>query len=84
MAHLQDNAPAAAAATVRAAGVAVQPAAIGTSWPEIEAAVLALPDYAREVVPWYTIVDALVDGDPRRGQLRARLAAARAFVEGLG
>jgi hypothetical protein len=84
MAHLQDNAPEAAAATVRAAGVPVQPGAIGTSWGEIEDAVLALPEYARDVVPWYTVVDRLVEGDPGRARLRARLGAARAFVEALG
>lgn len=84
MAHLQENAPEAAAATVRAAGVAVQPAAIGTGWDEVEDAVLALPEYARDVVPWYTVIDQLVDGDPGRGALRARFRDARAFVEGLG
>jgi glycerol-1-phosphate dehydrogenase [NAD(P)+] len=83
MAHLQDNAPKVAAETVRAAGVPLEPAAIGTSWDEIEAAVLALPEYARDVVPWYTVIDPLVDGDPARGRLRARLREARAFVEGL-
>jgi glycerol dehydrogenase-like iron-containing ADH family enzyme len=83
MAHLQDNAPEVAAATIRAAGVPVQPAAIGTTWAEVEAAVLALPEYARDVVPWYTVVDALVDGDPARARLRRRLQAARGFVETL-
>jgi glycerol-1-phosphate dehydrogenase [NAD(P)+] len=81
MAHLQGNAPEIAAATVRAAGVPIQPAAVGTSWEEIEAAVLALPEYARDVVPWYTVIDPLVDGDPARERLRARFHAARAFVE---
>ncbi|HWC02068.1 MAG TPA: iron-containing alcohol dehydrogenase [Methylomirabilota bacterium] len=84
MAHLQGNAPERAAATIRAAGVTVQPAAIGTTWAEVEAAVLALPEYARDVVPWYTVVDPLVEGDPARRQLRARFREAQAFVEGLG
>ncbi len=83
MAHLQENAPEAAAATVRAAGVAVQPAAIGTCWAEVEAAVLALPEYARDVVPWYTVVDALVEGDPARTRLRRRFREAQAFVAAL-
>jgi glycerol-1-phosphate dehydrogenase [NAD(P)+] len=83
MAHLQGNAPETAAATIRAAGVPVQPAAIGTTWAEVETAVLALPEYARAVVPWYTVVDPLVEGDPARTRLRARLREARAFVEGL-
>ena len=83
MAHLQENAPERAAATVRAAGVPVQPADVGTSWAEVEAAVLALPEYARDVVPWYTVVDPLVEDDPARGKLRARFREARAFVEGL-
>jgi glycerol-1-phosphate dehydrogenase [NAD(P)+] len=83
MAHLQGNAPEAAAATVRAAGVPVQPAAIGTTWAEVEAAVLALPEYARDVVPWYTVMDALLDGDPARTRLRRRFREARAFVEAL-
>src|SRR5262245_4150305 len=38
MAYLQDNAPEVAAATVRAAGVPIQPDAIGTTWPGGEAA----------------------------------------------
>lgn len=83
MAHLQENAPEVAAATVRAAGVPVQPAAIGTTWAEIEAAVLALPEYARDVVPWYTVMDALVAGDPARARLRRRFREAQAFVEEL-
>jgi glycerol-1-phosphate dehydrogenase [NAD(P)+] len=83
MAHLQGNAPETAAAVVRAAGVPVGPAAIGTSWAEVEAAVLALPEYARDVVPWHTVVDELAAGDPGRGRLRAALAAARAFVEAM-
>ncbi len=83
MAHMQGNAPERAAATIRAAGVPVQPADVGTSWADVEAAVLALPEYAREVVPWYTVVDPLVDGDPARGTLRARFREARAFVEEL-
>ena len=83
MAHLQGNAPEVAAETIRAAGVPVQPAAIGTSWDEIEATVVALPEYARDVVPWYTVIDPLVDGDPARGRLRERFRAARAFVETL-
>jgi hypothetical protein len=57
MAHLQENAPEVAAATIRAAGVPVQPAAIDTTWAEVEAALLALPEYARDVVPWHTVVD---------------------------
>jgi Peptidase family M20/M25/M40 len=57
MAHLQENAPELAAATIGAAGVPVQPAAIGTTWAEVEAARLALPEYARDVVPWHTVVD---------------------------
>jgi glycerol-1-phosphate dehydrogenase [NAD(P)+] len=81
MAHLQENAPEVAAATVRAAGVPVQPEAIGTTWAEVEAAVLALPKYARDVVPWYTVVDALAEGDPARARLRRRFREARAFVE---
>ncbi len=83
MAHLQGNAPDVAAATVRAAGVPVQPAAIGTTWAEVEAALLGLPEYARDVVPWHTVVDSLVEGDPTRRRLRARFQEARAFVEGL-
>jgi glycerol-1-phosphate dehydrogenase [NAD(P)+] len=83
MAHLQENAPELAAATIRAAGVPVQPAAIGTTWAEVEAALLALPEYARDVVPWHTVVDPLVEGDSTRRRLRARFHEARAFVEGL-
>ena len=83
MAHLQENAPERAAATIRAAGVPVQPADVGTTWADVEAAVLALPEYARDVVPWYTVVDPLVEGDPARARLRARFREARAFVEGL-
>ena len=83
MAHLQGNAPELAAATIQAAGVPIQPPAIGTSWADVEAAVLALPEYARDVVPWYTVLNPLVEGDPARARLRAGFRAARAFVEGL-
>jgi glycerol-1-phosphate dehydrogenase [NAD(P)+] len=83
MAHLQGNAPERAAATIRAAGVPIQPAAVGTSWADLESAVLALPEYARDVVPWYTVVNPLVEGDLTLGRLRAGFHAARAFVEGL-
>jgi hypothetical protein len=75
--------PAPAAPAVRAWDGAFQPAAIDTTWAEVEAAVLALPEYARDVVPWYTVMDTLVDGDPARARLRRRFREARAFVEAL-
>jgi hypothetical protein len=65
-----------------AARVPVQPSAIGTSWDAVEAAVLALPAYARDVVPWHTIVSEIAESDGEAG-LRDRLRAARAFVEAL-
>jgi hypothetical protein len=40
------------------------------------AAVLALPS-TRDVVPWYTVIDPLVDGDPARSGLRAAPRGAR-------
>jgi glycerol-1-phosphate dehydrogenase [NAD(P)+] len=84
MAHLQGNAPEQAAAVIRTARVAVQPAEIGITWDAVEAAVLALPAYAWEVVPWYTIVDELApDARRSRARLRAAFDAARGFVEGL-
>jgi glycerol-1-phosphate dehydrogenase [NAD(P)+] len=84
MAHLQGRALDLPAAVVRAAGVAVQPAAIGTTWEAVEAAVLTVPAYARTVVPWHTVVTELAAGDPTGRTLRARLAEARTRVEALG
>jgi glycerol-1-phosphate dehydrogenase [NAD(P)+] len=81
MAHIQGNAPERAAEVVRAARVSFHPEEIGTSWSQVEGAVLALTAYAREVVPWHTIVDE-VDREP--GRLVAAFAEARAFVQGLG
>ena len=57
-----------------------RPAEIGTSWAEVEDAVLALPAYARDIVRWYTVVDEVAD-DPAR--LREAFGRARAFVEAL-
>lgn len=84
MAHLQDNAPDWAAGVIRAARVAFRPEQIGTTWDQVERAVLALPDYARQVVPWYSIIDALTDhATDGHGKLERGFKAARAFVEGL-
>jgi glycerol dehydrogenase-like iron-containing ADH family enzyme len=84
MAHMQRNAPEWAAGILQAARVAFQPEAIGTRWPEVEEVVLALPAYAREVVPYHTVINELAS-DPDGGRrLRAALAEARAFVQGLG
>lgn len=85
MAHLQENDPEGAARVIHAARVEYHPEEIGTTWQEVEDAMLALPDYSREVVPWYSIVNMLVEGpggSPAR--LRDRFREARAFVEGLG
>ena len=61
-----------------------KPAAIGTTWEDVEQAILAVPLYARAVVPWHTVVSELADDDPTGRFLRARLAEARARVEALG
>ena len=84
MAHMQGNAPEWAATVIRAARVSFQPEEIGTSWAEVEDAVLALPAYAREVVPYHTVVTELAgDTGAGLGRLKARFDPARAFVEAL-
>jgi hypothetical protein len=80
---LQANAPEVRATAAQAAGVPVQPVAIGTTWAEVVAVFLALPEHARDVVPWYTVVDALVEGDPGPARLCRSFRPARAFVEEL-
>jgi hypothetical protein len=85
LAHMQDNDPEGVAQVIRTSRVAYRPEEIGTTWNEVEEAMLALPDYSREVVPWYSIVNVLADGpggSPAR--LRTKFQAARAFVDGLG
>ena len=52
MAHIQGNAPERAARVVRDARCAFQPGDIGTTWEQIEDAVLTLHEYARDVLPW--------------------------------
>jgi glycerol-1-phosphate dehydrogenase [NAD(P)+] len=82
MAHMQGNDPAWVARVVKEARVAFQPEAIGTTWKDIEETVIALPAYARDVVPWYTVVDELPQaGDPTG--LTSATKRARAFVESL-
>jgi glycerol dehydrogenase-like iron-containing ADH family enzyme len=84
MAHLQDNDPERAARVIHAARVGYRPEEIGTTWREVEDAMLALPEYAREVVPWYSIVNVLAEGPGgSRARLRERFHEARAFVEAL-
>ncbi len=73
MAHLQGNAPDWPAEVIRTGRVAFQPEEIGTSWAEVEGAVLALPAYARDVVSWYTVVDELT-ADPEGGPARLKAA----------
>lgn len=82
MAHLQGHDPEGVARVVADARVSVQPEAIGTTWDEVTAAVLALPAYAREVVPWYTIVTRIAETEGASG-LAARVDRARRFVEAL-
>jgi glycerol-1-phosphate dehydrogenase [NAD(P)+] len=85
LAHMQENDPEGAARVIRVARVAYRPEQIGTTWRQVEDAMLALPEYSREVVPWYSIINVLAEGtggSPAR--LRTRFHEARAFVEGLG
>jgi glycerol dehydrogenase-like iron-containing ADH family enzyme len=85
LAYMQGNDPDGVARVIRSARVAYRPEEIGTTWREVEDTMVALPDYSREVVPWYSIVNVLADGpggSPAR--LRARYHEACAFVQGLG
>jgi glycerol-1-phosphate dehydrogenase [NAD(P)+] len=83
MSHLQDNDPEGVARVIADARVEIRPEAIGTTWDEVRAAVLALPAYAREVVPWHTIVARIVEAEGEPG-LASRFERARAFVEASG
>jgi glycerol dehydrogenase-like iron-containing ADH family enzyme len=84
MAHMQENAPDWAARIVQAGRVRFRPTEIGTDWHEVEDAVLALPDYEREVIPYYTVLDELAGrAEARPGYLKERFDRARAFVETL-
>jgi hypothetical protein len=47
LAHMQGNDPEGAARVIRAARVAFRPEQIGTTWRQVEDAMLALPDYPR-------------------------------------
>jgi glycerol-1-phosphate dehydrogenase [NAD(P)+] len=85
MAHIQGNAPERAARVVRDARCAFRPGDIGTTWEQIEDAVLTLPEYARDVLPWYTVVDELTAGPGSdTSRLKAAFDDARAYVESLG
>jgi glycerol dehydrogenase-like iron-containing ADH family enzyme len=85
LAHMQGNDPEGVARVIQSAHVAYRPEEIGTTWRQVEDTMVALPEYSREVVPWYSIVNVLADGpggSPDR--LLTRFHDARAFVQGLG
>jgi glycerol-1-phosphate dehydrogenase [NAD(P)+] len=85
LAHMQDNDPGGVARVIRSARVAYRPEEIGTTWRQVEDTMVALPDYSREVVPWYSIVNVLAEGPGGSVErLRARFHDARAFVQELG
>jgi len=84
MAHIQGSNPERAAEIIRTAKMRFQPEQLGITWPIVEAIVMRLPEFARNV-PWHTIVTEFDRrGEDGRRDLASRFAAARDYVQRLG
>jgi hypothetical protein len=84
MAHIQGSNPERAAEIIRTAKMCFQPEQLGITWPIVEAIVMQLPEFARNV-PWHTIVTEFDQrGEDGRRDLASRFAAARDYVQRLG
>jgi hypothetical protein len=70
---LQGNRPEYAREIVQRAGVRHRPEELGITWPEVDAALEALPGFVERGGHWYSIANDLVYGERERALVREAL-----------